>query len=350
LTDKIAGMARRYELDVLRCAAILMVLIYHGVQMSPIESPLVRQMASFGQYGVDLFFVLSGWLIGGLYWRERLVFGDVNLMRFWVRRWIRTIPPYLVALCLSFGAVFAARREPFDPGYLLFIQNYYERIPFFLVSWSLCVEEHFYLLAPIWFGCVAKLGQNWRFIHVFALAPLALRFLQYPSDGHEFGFSSTATHLRFEGLYIGFAVSAAAVYKTPFFMALSRHWLSLLFGSIAIFAMSSRATDTIKYTVAFTAWAVFFTSLLLGLQGLRLTPILIGPVRALAVSSYSLYLMHPLGIHVGRYLCQNLTMTSVAAYIVLASTATACLTALMYFVVERNSILVRDLVCASRRS
>src|SRR5476651_2724666 len=132
---------RNRNLDLLRALAIAMVLIYHGIQMSPITSPWIRQATSYGQYGVDLFFVLSGWLIGGLYWRERQAFGNVSIAKFLIRRWMRTIPPYLIALLLSYLAIFIARHEEFDYGYLVFAQNYYQRMPFFLVSWSLCVEE-----------------------------------------------------------------------------------------------------------------------------------------------------------------------------------------------------------------
>src|SRR5438128_1741237 len=99
--------------------------------MSPVPQPGLMRFAVFGQYGVDLFFVLSGWLIGGIYWKEQARFGDVDLLRFWSRRWLRTIPPYLVALMLSWLAVFAERRETFDWGYLAFIQNYYHMMPFF---------------------------------------------------------------------------------------------------------------------------------------------------------------------------------------------------------------------------
>jgi peptidoglycan/LPS O-acetylase OafA/YrhL len=52
---------------------------------------------------------LSGWLIGGLYWRERMEFGNVLIGRFWLRRWVRTIPPYLVALLFFYLAVYVAR-------------------------------------------------------------------------------------------------------------------------------------------------------------------------------------------------------------------------------------------------
>lgn len=103
--------------------------------MSPIPTPRwVTPVTAYGAYGVDLFFILSGWLIGGLYWRERASFGDVRIFQFWIRRWMRTIPPYLAALLMSWFAVKYVRNEPFDYGYLVFIQNYYEVIPFFLVD------------------------------------------------------------------------------------------------------------------------------------------------------------------------------------------------------------------------
>ena len=59
----------------------------------------------------------------------------------------------MVALVLSYAAVWLERRESFNLGYLLFLQNFYERIPFFLVSWSICIEEQFYLALPLifWF-------------------------------------------------------------------------------------------------------------------------------------------------------------------------------------------------------
>jgi len=73
---------RNPGLDMLRAVAITMVVCYHVIQMSPSPLPGLMRVVHLGQYGVDLFFVLSGWLIGGLYRREKLQFGDVQLIRF----------------------------------------------------------------------------------------------------------------------------------------------------------------------------------------------------------------------------------------------------------------------------
>ena len=110
-TPRVAEPVRDCYLDVMRAAAIVLVLIYHVVGMAPADLTAVRSVTQFGGYGVDVFFVLSGWLIGGLYWREQRRFGDVRFGLFLPRRWIRTIPPYLAALALSWAAVRIARHE-----------------------------------------------------------------------------------------------------------------------------------------------------------------------------------------------------------------------------------------------
>jgi peptidoglycan/LPS O-acetylase OafA/YrhL len=94
---------------------------------SPTPLPSLAVITRYGAYGVDLFFILSGWLIGGIYWREMKVRGQVDARRFWLRRWMRTLPSYFAALILSWLAV-CWSNEPFHWCYIIFMQNYYERI------------------------------------------------------------------------------------------------------------------------------------------------------------------------------------------------------------------------------
>src|SRR5947209_19800840 len=122
---------RNPQLDLLRAAAVLVVIIYHIVLRWPSAYPVLAAVTDYGQYGVDLFFVLSGWLIGGLYWHESQARGRVRVGRFVLSRVTRTVPPYLVALAVAWLGVAVFRGQPFDWGYLAFVQNYYERIPYF---------------------------------------------------------------------------------------------------------------------------------------------------------------------------------------------------------------------------
>lgn len=150
-------------LDVLRCAAIFGVLVAHGLiflypHVGPIEigsvTFLIGYLGHLGFYGVELFFVLSGFLIGRILWR---VGDDLSrpreLVRFWTRRWFRTLPAYFLFLLINLAVVLWVfpQKVPWDrfATYLIFTQNFtaYEVI-FFPESWSLAVEEWFYLLFP----------------------------------------------------------------------------------------------------------------------------------------------------------------------------------------------------------
>ena len=148
--DSVTAARRNANLDLLRATAILLVIVYHVVQMWPVPLETLRQYTALGAYGVDLFFVLSGWLVGGLYWREHKVTGRVGVGRFISRRVLWRLPCYLMALAFLWGAVRMGdpQRRAFDPSYLLFLQNYKVTMPYFLVTWSLCMEEHFYLILP----------------------------------------------------------------------------------------------------------------------------------------------------------------------------------------------------------
>ncbi|WP_439329408.1 acyltransferase family protein, partial [Corallococcus sicarius] len=171
-----ARAPRRDGLDVLRAVAILSVLAFHAPANAREALPSwVRLGFSQGWVGVDLFFVLSGYLIG------RQVFGPeepggfgANLRAFWTKRWMRTLPLYFIVL-----AAYALKPwmfgTPFVGGgwhYALFLQNFTD-LRDFEQSWSLCVEEHFYLLLPL-----AAFGLGGRRWPAFAwLVPVALSLL-----------------------------------------------------------------------------------------------------------------------------------------------------------------------------
>ena len=144
---------RVYGLDILRCAAILFVVMGHGNNLLP------KGISKFSRYlildGVSIFFVLSGFLIGGILIRilekEKASFG--TLVNFWSRRWFRTIPNYVLILStlLLLAVLFTKDFSVVDKlKYFIFSQNlFYNHPDFFPEAWSLCVEEWFYLLIPI---------------------------------------------------------------------------------------------------------------------------------------------------------------------------------------------------------
>lgn len=154
---------RIFGLDVLRSIAIVMVVVGHGMQLLPSYGEIGSLMNSFLYLGVELFFVLSGFLIGRILLESfHKHSGLPDLTRFWQRRWWRTLPNYYLFLVINLiGFGLLKDGFQFDYSYLVFLQNFLApNAGFFSVSWSLAVEEWFYLLTPIVYLCCLKLSNN----------------------------------------------------------------------------------------------------------------------------------------------------------------------------------------------
>lgn len=129
--------------------------------------PDLEFLKAGGFLGVELFFCLSGLLIGQFLLASFEREGTRGLVRFWARRWIRTLPNYYLVLAINLTlAVWMIRpAEIYDWWrYILFLQNFASPQPtFFPESWSLSIEEYFYLLLPIVTAVIIKLiGINAR--------------------------------------------------------------------------------------------------------------------------------------------------------------------------------------------
>lgn len=143
---------RVYGLDILRALAIIFVMLVHGKVYFPESIQKLHPWIQFD--GVSIFFVLSGFLIGGILIKlfETKKINWNLMMHFWIRRWYRTLPNYflvLVAIILMKN-YYEELSEHWT--YFVFSQNlWYPHPYFFEEAWSLSIEEWFYLLIPL--GC-----------------------------------------------------------------------------------------------------------------------------------------------------------------------------------------------------
>lgn len=149
---------RIYGLDILRAAAILFVVLGHGKDLFPQEWFDTITFLTFD--GVSIFFVLSGFLIGTILLKQLEQPSGTSLVGFWYRRWMRTLPNYYLILFILIGLNLLTI-EDYNPWYHrlyfffshnLFSHEYF----FFLESWSLSVEEWFYLTFPALFFLLVK--------------------------------------------------------------------------------------------------------------------------------------------------------------------------------------------------
>ncbi|MBX2907366.1 MAG: acyltransferase [Taibaiella sp.] len=187
-SDRIIG------LDVVRFFAIMIVVIYHSVPLlAPLTGvpvigrPLHYLFAltePFGILGVELFFALSGFLIGSIlikvYLRSQQ-FALPEISSFLVRRWFRTLPNYWLILIANFAVYAALGFHSFqasDIRYFFFVQNLTSpHPPFFPEAWSLAIEEWFYLTAPMALLAVSLLFRKSEKKRVLAITLLAYPIL-----------------------------------------------------------------------------------------------------------------------------------------------------------------------------
>ena len=148
-----ASAPRLPGLDLIRAAAIAWVMIYHGSLFGLTSQD--HWLVANGWMGVDLFFVLSGFLIAGQLLRPWANGSAPSYSRFFGRRLLRTLPAYLVVVAMYFLVPGVRERAPIAPlwQFLTFTQNWLFEYPVhglkaFSHVWSLCVEEQFYLVFP----------------------------------------------------------------------------------------------------------------------------------------------------------------------------------------------------------
>ena len=169
---------RVFGLDILRFASIFFVIYAHAFPLleGTIDAKLYGSISPVND-AVSIFFVLSGFLIGRILLKifvEKEVSSKI-VINFWVRRWFRTLPAYFctIAILLIISSLNGIFPESFSWKYLVFLQNFKTTIPaFFVESWSLTIEEWFYLLFPIVLFMVLKssiLDRKSTFLFVIGL-------------------------------------------------------------------------------------------------------------------------------------------------------------------------------------
>ena len=200
-------MQRNFSLDCFRALAIMLVFTGHSILAA--GSPPSFAPLQFGGTGVDLFFVLSGWLIGNQLLIEKKKFGNIEIPRFWIRRWMRTMPAYYAVLTVTIFQLYLTKDNfSFPWAHLFFLQNYIGDLSVFYVSWSLSVEEQFYLLIAPLFVVTLKLPKRYQ---IFVL----LILLICPSIFRHLGLftSLNETHVRLDCCAMGVLLAYIKHYR-----------------------------------------------------------------------------------------------------------------------------------------
>lgn len=189
---------RLLSLDVLRGIAVLLVIVRHSdAAWNTWLSPIRRG----GWVGVDLFFVLSGYLVSNLLFREFETTGTIKPARFLIRRGWKIYPAFWVLIAVAIACFgFNSSKTLAE---LLFVQSYVTN-RMFDHTWSLAIEEHFYLILPFFLMVLARtrFASLPRIVFAIMVSLLVARCINgmqpFAYQTHVF-----PTHLRLDGLFFG---------------------------------------------------------------------------------------------------------------------------------------------------
>ena len=293
--------SRMVELDVLRGVAILLVLFTHSTVQPPdsgVLAPVLEYLRYLGPSGVDLFFVLSGFLVGGLLFKELRETGHLDVRRFLVRRGFKILPPYFTFVAFTFIWLLVRAHQTFLQSSrqiypnLVHLQNYLGTPrPH---TWSLAVEEHFYLVLPfVLLLLVRRAGGRDRLMTTIGLVSavvfVACAGMRFQAYSHPLPYNPHyATHLRIDSLFFG-VLLACAYRLAPHRLAfVSAHRRTIVCAALALLLAypalvrwnpSTPTTGVVGFIVLYCAYGGLLLTMVCTAPGS-------GPARASAAATW----------------------------------------------------------------
>ncbi|WP_017260232.1 acyltransferase family protein [Pedobacter arcticus] len=327
------------NLDLLRALAILMVLAFHLTQMFFGHVIADGALFNLGKYGVNVFFVLSGYLVGSIYYKRDIVSNTT----FWFRRFIRTYPPYLVMFFVSWLGVYLTRKEPFNINYIFMTQNFLEEIPFYLVSWSLCVEEHFYIIFTLGVFFIRNRQHQLKLWYLLAILPLLLRLFLSNPNSPTFGISTVASYLQFDSIIFG-VIASYYVHKKGFRLIVRRYFVLIPMLTLLILGYVLVKFDgLLVFSFGMTILNANILLILLCLLFQESYTISNNSfIKLNSKISYSIYLVHPLSIHLTILLMSKLNSNNILLTLFLGLILVYVPAGILYFLVERPTQYIKE--------
>ncbi|MGJ9420810.1 acyltransferase family protein [Massilia sp. CMS3.1] len=300
--------ARLAGLDTLRALAIALVLMshYHGFVS---HAPTFGFIGRIGWAGVDLFFVLSGYLIGNQLLAPAARGDSLNLKIFFARRLMRTLPNYYAVLAVYLllpDSPIAGKSMAPAWQFLTFTQNFSLNYgETFTHSWSLCIEEQFYLVLPL--AVLALVGSErsprllWCALLAAIGAGMTVRGIAF-MDGMDVFAAPVyySSFSRFDELLPGVAIAMLKNFHPAAFARILRHGNALLAAGLAMSAAvlygvvneapTAFAASTFGFSLVAASFALLTCSALS--PDSLLNRVSIPGAAGLALWSYAVYLAH----------------------------------------------------------
>jgi peptidoglycan/LPS O-acetylase OafA/YrhL len=302
---------RLFGLDLMRALAIVSVVIGHGLPILGAADTGFPWIPTGD--GVDMFFVLSGYLIGGILISDFVVPGSIGfgkLLHFLKRRWLRTLPNY--SLVLGINVLFAylgwsmGNLDFWSLKFLAFSQNlawHFEG--FFWESWSLAVEEWFYLTFPVVLLIAYTFTQDqqkrkWIFVFAalaFLIVPTLLRMGHFTATMDRYRWDTGLRKVvvyRLDSIAYGLVAVCVARFMPRFWRSI--RWPSFALGWVLFLVLANfhrPVTGHYAQVWVFSLNSLTYACWLPLLSQVKTAPgWLTRPIRHISLVSYSIYLIH----------------------------------------------------------
>lgn len=316
--DVLEGRSKRVpELDGIRGIAILLIILWHyGNNLIQNDAftwaPYFKIATQYGWGGVDLFFILSGFLLGGLLINNRD--SEYYFSTFYVRRACRIFPIYFITIAFTYFLAyyeiggsyyenFVLKKVPLW-SYLTFTQNIFMALReslgngWIAHTWSLAVEEQFYLILPLFLFLFNKRTQIIMMIVFIFLGPF---FRYFSHNWHE---SFNLLHCRIDALFAGVLIAYVIKSKnTSNAIIKNLKWVQIAF----LFFLTIIGIDSIKqYSLNYPIPAVINNTVLIALFTTFILIVLFSKknifrticrniiLQRIGIISYGIYLFHPI--------------------------------------------------------
>lgn len=351
---------RQPGLDLLRAAAVVWVMLFHSFLVGGLGDDWAW-LSRYGWMGVDVFFVLSGYLIGSQVFAQLAAQGRIDFAAFYWRRALRILPAFWAVLAI-YALLPAAREAPgMEPwwAFAAFIYNLrvdYLAHPAFSHAWSLCVEEHFYLVLPALAWLLARRGSARKTAAValaLVLAGIALRSAIWlhgsAADEPRNWFVEDLyypTWCRLDGLLMGVLLAAARTWRPALWARVQARANAVLVAGLALLGLAFVVcADRVGLLANSIGWPLLSVALALIVCAAAEGRSLIARWRlpgagAIAAMSYSLYLSHKIAYHLAQPWVQA-HLHGIAAFAAYALAALV-LGAALHLAVERPALRWRD--------
>lgn len=355
--------SRVLQLDILRAFAILTVLLHHipnNCIGNGLISDILWAFKKGGWCGVDMFFVISGFLVSGIYFREYTKTGTISVKNFLIRRGFKIYPGFYF-LIIATLIIYPPTTKPVTTNSILseifFYQSYVEGI--WGATWSLAVEEHFYIFLSVIFfifyklnSAKAKSGDLFKFLPTLFLIVAILcvffriiNIVRYP----EFSFLKhySNSHIRLDSLLFGVLLSYYYYFKPEKIAFIGKHKflvMALCLSSLLLYFIFQREEyNSIVSVLGLSHLYLIFGLMLIAFLNIDIKRnILTTGLKYIGKNSYAIYLWHFFVLNMLLTITQDTYITYV--YLILSIVAGGLVT----FLIEDPFLRLRDKLFPSK--